>query len=196
MNALLTTPRLVLRQFIRSDLPAFTAYRSLADVAQYQSWEEYSAADADAFYAGQASLAFNIDESWFQIAVVDKQTNLLLGDVAVHFFDQGKQAELGMTFDPRYQRQGLASEALNGVISMLFNQYNKHRLVATVDARNHRAAHLLEKLGFRREAHFRQNIFFKGEWGDEYAYALLNSEWRAKTDSQSCTGGGTNDGSH
>lgn len=27
---------------------------------------------------------------------------------------------------------------------------------------------LLEKLGFRREAHLIQNVFFKGAWGDEY----------------------------
>jgi len=182
MNVLLTTPRLILRQFTRADLPAFTAYRRQPEVAQYQSWQAYSAADAEAFYAGQANLDFNVDDSWFQIAVVGQQSGLLLGDVAVHFFDEGKQAELGMTFDTGYQRQGFASEALHAVIAMLFNQYNKHRLVATLDTRNQRAAHLLEKLGFRREAHFRQNIFFKGAWGDEYAYALLNSEWQDKAD--------------
>jgi hypothetical protein len=33
------------------------------------------------------------------------------------------------------------------------------------------------KLGFRREAHYRQNIFFKGAWGDEYLYALLKSDY-------------------
>ena len=55
---------------------------------------------------------------------------------------------------------------------------NKHRLVATVDARKETAAGLLEKLGFRREAHFCKSIFFKGEWGNEYAYALLRSEWK------------------
>ncbi|HBZ2142596.1 N-acetyltransferase, partial [Klebsiella pneumoniae] len=25
---------------------------------------------------------------------------------------------------------------------------------------------------------YRQNIFFKGEWGDEYLYALLRSEYQ------------------
>jgi hypothetical protein len=39
------------------------------------------------------------------------------------------------------------------------------------------AVNLLEKLGFRREAHYRQNIFFKGAWGDEYLYALLKSDY-------------------
>ncbi|MFS9572843.1 N-acetyltransferase, partial [Klebsiella quasipneumoniae] len=26
--------------------------------------------------------------------------------------------------------------------------------------------------------HYRQNIFFTGEWGDEYLYALLRSEYQ------------------
>jgi RimJ/RimL family protein N-acetyltransferase len=30
----------------------------------------------------------------------------------------------------------------------------------------------------RREAHFVQNEFFKGEWSDELVYAMLNDEWR------------------
>lgn len=177
MEPLLITERLTLRKFTRADLPVFIHYRNQPVVARYQSWENYSAADAEAFYAQQEPLEFNTDESWFQVAVVRREDGLLLGDVAVHFFDDGRQAELGMTFDVRHQRQGFAREAMAGVIDLLFNRLNKHRLVATVDARNEAAARLLEKLKFRREAHFRQNIFFKGEWGDEYAWALLRSEW-------------------
>lgn len=176
MNALLTTARLTLRQFIVADLPHFTRYRNAPENARFQSWDNYQLADAERFYASQVALEFNTDNSWYQIAVVRTADKVLLGDVAVHFFDDGNQAELGMTFDEQFQRQGFATESLNAVIALLFTHYNKHRLTATVDTRNFRAINLLEKLGFRREAHFRQNIFFKGEWGDEYVYALLKSE--------------------
>jgi RimJ/RimL family protein N-acetyltransferase len=30
----------------------------------------------------------------------------------------------------------------------------------------------------RREAHFRENEFLKGEWTDEFVYAILSREWR------------------
>jgi len=33
----------------------------------------------------------------------------------------------------------------------------------------------------RREAHLRENEFVKGEWTDELVYAILASEWRART---------------
>ncbi len=52
----------------------------------------------------------------------------------------------------------------------------KHRVIAITDTRNTASFKLLEKLGFRREGHYVQNIFFKGAWGDEYLYALLASE--------------------
>lgn len=83
-----------------------------------------------------------------------------------------------MTFAPSHQRQGLAREALNTVIALLFGPLAKHRITAVVDARNLAAATLFGKLGFRREAHWRQNVFFKGAWGDEFGFALLQSEWR------------------
>ena len=33
----------------------------------------------------------------------------------------------------------------------------------------------------RREGHLQQSNFAKGVWHDEYLYALLQSEWRART---------------
>ena len=35
----------------------------------------------------------------------------------------------------------------------------------------------MERLGLRREAHFVQNEWFKGGWGDELVYATLAEEW-------------------
>lgn len=147
----LTTPRLLLRRFRTEDLPSFSHYRNLPEVARFQSW--------------------------FQLAVEIQANGALAGDVGIHFFDQCRQAELGMTFSPAYQHQGYAREAIQAVMALLFEQLAHHRLIAVVDTRNTGAIKLLEGLGFRREAHYRQNIFFKGEWGDEYLYALLRSEY-------------------
>ncbi len=180
MSLPLATARLVLRPFTRDDFASFTAYRNHPEVARYQGWSSYSFDDALAFFAEQAPLAFDTDETWFQIAAERRTDGQLVGDVAVHFLDEGRQAELGVTFDVQAQRQGYAREAVASVVELLFEQHGKHRLVATVDALNARAQRLLEHLGFRREGMYRQNVFFKGAWGDEYAYALLASEWRER----------------
>ena len=37
----------------------------------------------------------------------------------------------------------------------------------------------MERLGMRREAHFREHAFVKGGWDEELIYAMLEDEWRA-----------------
>ncbi|WP_020591484.1 GNAT family N-acetyltransferase [Kiloniella laminariae] len=174
----LLTSRLCLRPFQETDLPRFSAYRNQAEVARYQSWSTFAPEDVARFWQGQKDLAFNQNDSWFQIAVTGQNDGLLLGDIAVHFFDQGRQAELGFTLDSAQQNRGYACEALKAVVELLFDRLDKHRLSAVIDSRNQAARKLLEKTGFRCEAHYRENIHFKGAWSDEYGYALLQSEWR------------------
>ena len=52
----IVTERLRLRPFTADDLAAFVAYRSLPEVARYQSWDtSYSMVDAERFRASQRS---------------------------------------------------------------------------------------------------------------------------------------------
>ena len=39
----------------------------------------------------------------------------------------------------------------------------------------------MERLGMRREAHHLESSFIKGEWVDDLVYALLRSEWLARS---------------
>jgi RimJ/RimL family protein N-acetyltransferase len=38
----------------------------------------------------------------------------------------------------------------------------------------------MERLGMRREAHFKESHVVEGEWRDEFIYAVLADEWRVK----------------
>ena len=172
----LQTPRLRLRGFRREDLASFRAYRDDPDVARYQSWSSYSATDAEAFFEVQRGLSFGQPDTWYQIALAERDSDALLGDCALHFLAD-RQVELGFTLSPAHQRQGLMSEATRALLGFLFGSFGTHRVSATADTRNDSCVRLLERLGFRREGHFRENQRFKGEWGDVYLYALLASEW-------------------
>lgn len=174
----LRAERLVLRPFRRTDLPTFTAYRNDPEVARYQSWSSFTQQDAEAFFTQQDGLVFGLDGTWFQLAVERAEDGVLLGDVALHFIDEGRQAEIGFTFARAHQGAGYANEAVTRVLALLFDELGKHRVVATVDVDNARAVRLLAGLRFRREAHYVKNVFFKGDWADEYSYALLAQEWR------------------
>ena len=48
------------------------------------------------------------------------------------------------------------------------------------DVDNHAETRLLERVGFRREAHLVDNIWFQRAWASEYLYAVLADEWASK----------------
>jgi RimJ/RimL family protein N-acetyltransferase len=49
-----------------------------------------------------------------------------------------------------------------------------------VPAENKAAQKLFQRLGFRQEADFVEHIWFKGAWGSEYVFAMLQREWLAR----------------
>lgn len=53
-----------------------------------------------------------------------------------------------------------------------------HRVSADCDVENIASYRTLEKLGFRREAHFVESFLVDGVYTSEYHYALLQREWR------------------
>ena len=84
---------------------------------------------------------------------------------------------MGFTLAPAHQGRGYATEALRGLLGYAFGTLGLHRVVAVTDALNAPAAALLERVGMRREAHFHENVFFKGAWGSEFVFAMLDHEW-------------------
>ena len=89
--------------------------------------------------------------------------------------------EIGYIVNKRYQRQGYAAEALSAVIAQAFKD-GVHRIYAECDLRNVPSWKLLEKVGLRREAHFRQNIWFRRDengnpiWKDTLVYTILEND--------------------
>ncbi|MCY1072263.1 GNAT family protein [Nannocystis sp. RBIL2] len=174
------TKRLRLDDLTADDAHALFTYRSHPEVTRFQGWCPAAVEDAGAFIARNATKPFNEHDSWYQLAIRAADTGALIGDFGVHFIgDDGQQAEIGFTIDPASQRQGLGSEAVTAVLDHLFTTLRKHRVYASVDPRNEASMALLKKVGMRQEAHFRESLFWKGEWVDDVVFALLRSEWRA-----------------
>ena len=174
------TERLVLSRLVAADAPAVFAYRSAPAVSHYQNFAPESAAQVEAFIARAADVAFDTPGAWFQFAIREREGGPAVGDVGVHVRgDDPRQAEIGITLDPAVQGRGYAAEAMAGVIGHLFGPGGKHRVFASVDPRNGPSVRLLERLGLRREAHFRQSLWFRGGWADDVVYAMLAAEWRS-----------------
>ena len=170
----LTTKRLRLRPFTRADLEAFAAYRSDPEVARYQSWTPpYTMEEAEAFFAPQERATPGAPGVWSQLAIERRDTPGILGDCAFQVLeDDPKQAQIGVTLSQAAQGHGYATEAISRLLDHLLHTLGLHRVTATCDAENDACARLLERVGMQREAHFVENIWFKGAWGSEYVYAI------------------------
>jgi RimJ/RimL family protein N-acetyltransferase len=173
--------RLILRRFRDADLAPFVAYRNDPEVARYQSWDSFDEREARAFIREMASVQPGVPGEWFQFAVESKETEGLVGDCALQVDGQEPyRAELGFTLAREHQGMGFASEAVSRLLDYAFASLDLHRIFAIADCRNKPSWTLLERVGLRQEGHFLENIWFKGEWSDEYLYAVLKDEWLEK----------------
>lgn len=157
-----------------------SSYRDLPEVARYQSWTTFGLADAAQLIADQQRVQPAAPDSWLQLMIVLDDSDRAIGDCGIHFLSNGQHVELGITLDPSYQRRGLAYEALERVLHYVFGALDVRRASATTDAENLPAQRLFQRLGFRQEAHFIENVWFKGTWGSECLFAMLQSEWQAR----------------
>ena len=174
---MISTERLELRRFKDTDAEAFAAYRSVPEVARYQSWDApYSLEAARTAVAGFAS-DDPLQPGWFQYAI--DLDGVLIGDLGLNLHENLRQAELGFTLAPAYQGKGYATEAVRGLLHHLFTERNLHRVSAEADARNLPSVQLLERVGFRQEGLRPQNSWFKDEWTDDVLFGLLRSDWPA-----------------
>ena len=174
---LAATEHLVLRRMTNDDAAALAAYRSDPVQARYQSWETpYPLDSARALIVEMRNVRFAQPGVWLQIGI--ETGGRLIGDIAVRVDgDEARQATVGFTLAADAQGRGYATEALRTVISLLFTEHGVHRICADCDTRNDRSVALLERIGMRREAHHHKSAWWKGEWTDEYVYAILAEDW-------------------
>jgi len=173
------TDRLFLRRFKETDVEIFYKYRTNPQVSLYEGdvWINYTFEQAVEFVKEQINFEPGIQDTWFQIAIELKDNNELIGDCAIHTLPQDiNQVEIGITIKPMYQNKGFGTEAVKSLLSYIFNVLNMHRAIAITDVRNENSNQLLEKIGMRKEGHFLKNVFNKGEYTDEYLFALLKEE--------------------
>lgn len=163
--------RLLIREMESSDASAIFNYRSDAQTNQYQGWIPEKLEELNDFIENKIAKEFNQIDTWFQLAIIVKESNELIGDIGLHFLEN-ETVELGATLAKDHHRKGYATEALKAVIVYLFNEIDKQKIKASIDPRNLASMAMIEKLGFKKEAHYKKSFFLRGEWVDDVIYGL------------------------
>ena len=175
------TERLILREFTAEDWPAMLAYwqapRYQAFYPELADPEPVVRDLVDRFVAAQTA---EPRRTW-QLAIVDPANGQLLGNCGIRVNDpERREANIGYELDPNVWGRGYATEAAGAILTFGFETLGMHRVWAECVAENTGSVRVLEKLGMRQEARFREHQRFRGRWWDTLIYAILEREWSLK----------------
>ena len=162
------------------DAAAVLSYRRLPSVSEWMGPPPEDFADR-----------FAAPERLGVLLMVEREGEVI-GDLMVKITDawapvrmvsqgRGVQAELGWALHPEECGKGYATEAVEEVLRVCFDELGLRRVTASCFAANEASYRLMERVGMRREAHTRRDALHpSGRWMDGYSYALLAEEWRER----------------
>ncbi|MCV9929140.1 GNAT family N-acetyltransferase [Flavobacterium sp. LS1R49] len=86
------------------------------------------------------------------------------------------RAEIGYMLLPEFHGKGIIPEAVKTVINYGFNDMKLHSIEAVIDPDNFASERVLQKIGFIKEAHFKESEYYEGRFLDKVIYSLINKE--------------------
>jgi [ribosomal protein S5]-alanine N-acetyltransferase len=172
----LETDRLLIREFLSSDLDAFRQYvQSEHHRCSTPDWPpptEHVEHLIKHFLLTQT----NDPRAEFHLAAVDKFSNEFVGAVDLGTFAPWRQGTLGWGVTVNRVGQGLATEMGRAMLQFAFGTLGLHRVQARCRAENHASRRIMAKLGMREEGVMRDDIFERGEWWSTVQGAILSSD--------------------
>ena len=88
-----------------------------------------------------------------------------------------KNAEIWYKLHPNHWNQGFATEVVNEILRFCFIELKLHRIEAGSATANIASIKVLEKCGFKREGMKRKILPIRGDWLDNYEYAILDEDF-------------------
>ena len=176
------TPRLFLRDFEAGDADAIHAYSADETVTRYLVWGPNTPAQSREAIKGFLSDQKVQPRTAYDLAIILKgarrRDDRLIGGVGLNLTDiANRTADIGYVLHRDFWGKGYAAEAASALMGAGFHTFGLQRITAICDQRNKASARVMERLGMRREAAFRQSKYIQGAWRDEFLYAILATEY-------------------
>lgn len=121
------------------------------------------------------------ENSGIRWGITLKYRKNIIGTIGFIHFSTNHKAVIGYELRPDYWKRGYMTEALNEILSFGFNELNVNRIEAEVMQGNENSEKLLYKLSFKKEGVLKQWTLFNENHYDMSMFALLKSEFEAKT---------------
>lgn len=175
---ILKTKRLTLRQILPSDAEAIFAMRSNQVLNQFIARDSMSSEGDAAELVRKTNQTFDAKKGIGWAGLLREQ-NTIIGSCGFNQIDYANlRAELGGELATTFWGKNIALEAAQAAVAFGFNEMNLHSVEAKVSPINRGAIHLLESLGFKKEALYRDRIYYHGSFQDMAVYGVIKSEFK------------------
>jgi len=117
----------------------------------------------------------------FFLGIFDADTHQWVGQLYIGPTDWDlPEFAIGYVIDVDRQGRGYITEAVKAALCFIFDHLQAHRVRSDCSDANVRSYRVLERCGFGREGHFRENKKNPdGSFHGDYQYGLLRSEFEA-----------------
>ncbi|HEY4600677.1 MAG TPA: GNAT family N-acetyltransferase [Cerasibacillus sp.] len=175
-NKTITTNRLILRLFQKTDAPAVAKLCNNYNIYKNTLYLPYPYSLGDALSWIERHLDhFNMNKL-YEFAITDKETKKLYGAIALsnnHHFHNGEMAYwIGEVF----WGNGYATEAAQAILQFAFNEKEYHKVFARSFHSNSASERVLQKIGMEKEGVLSEHVIKEGHFEDLVYYGIINSD--------------------
>ncbi len=170
--------RLVLREITPDDMEKIHELRSFPEVDRYNTLGiPKDLQETVRIYKGVFDDKKNYQRKNIAWCIFLKDKDQFIGQAGMSLSaDRFRLGEIYYNLLPEYWNKGYATETARALIQFGFNEMGLHKVEAGVATENVRSIRVLEKAGMTREGLRRKILPIRGEWKDNYHYAILESD--------------------
>ncbi len=170
---ILKTERLVLRRLDNSDAAELLALRSNPQTMEFipRPLLHTTEQALEHIKTINDNIDANLGINW---AISFRDNPKMIGIIGHYRIKpESYRAEIGYMLLPEHHGKGIITEAVQKVVKYGWDEMNLHSIEAIIDPENYASAKVLEKNGFIKEGHLRENEFFDGRFWDSVIYSIL-----------------------
>jgi RimJ/RimL family protein N-acetyltransferase len=179
MNVMVSTERLILRPYKKSDYEAWKQGRITRKQASNRfdlgpkSLKESSLRIFNALLKKYQLRAKKDDLYTFGIFLKKSGEHIGQIDIMTICRRDRQHANLGYALHNRFWGQGFGTEACSAIFKLSFSKLGFHRIEAVIDPKNSRSIRLAKTLGMKKDGVKRSYVFENGKWIDQVSYVAI-----------------------
>ncbi|MES2417463.1 MAG: GNAT family N-acetyltransferase [Bacteroidota bacterium] len=171
----LETERLILREHLTTDTEALFALRTNEEVMRFIDRERPKSLSDITTFITTFNEGFKQGQHIAWVIALKENPDLMIGSIGYWRTNLANyRAEIGYMLHQHYWRKGIISEALNKTIAFGFEDIGLHSIQANINPGNNASRQILLKHGFVKEAYFKEDYYFNGQFLDSEIYGIVN----------------------